>query len=208
MLVRLVLAVNRPFHRRDVHDVLVERAMPEHQRLQPGREHERRDCVHKVHLQKLHRGDLGERQPPRVVRPKVDLLKVLVERALGKQVDAARERAVLRRERGLRQERAGGAWRSSSNAASSGRTVSGVCERRPFGVDEVRVEPGRASHRLAGVVDNEVEPVEPLVERAREAFDGGRQAQVEAVDLAGGAPRRRSRARGRSARRRRRGSAS
>ena len=58
----------------------------QHERLQARVEHERRDRVDELRLEQLDRRDLGEQQPPRVAVAQVDLLQVLVERALGEEI--------------------------------------------------------------------------------------------------------------------------
>ena len=55
-------------------------------------------------------------------------------------------------------------------------------------VHHVPVERGRAAHRLARVVDDEVEPAARGVEVAAERLDARRVAQVEAEDLEPVAP--------------------
>ena len=71
------------------------------QRLQASVEDERRDGVDELRLEQLDRRDLGEQQPPGVALAQVDLLQVLVEPALGKEV--ALPTQILRQERDLRQ---------------------------------------------------------------------------------------------------------
>ena len=50
-------------------------------------------------------------------------------------------------------------------------------------VEHVPVEVGRPPHRLAGVVDDEVEALAGRAEMAAEPFDARRVAEVEAEDL-------------------------
>ena len=63
---RLEAAVELALHRRHVDDVLVALGRAQHQRLEPGVEHERRDGVDELRLEQLDRRHLGQHQPPRV----------------------------------------------------------------------------------------------------------------------------------------------
>ncbi len=78
--------VELPFHRRDVDDVLVAIRRAQHERLQARVQHERRDRVHELDLEQLHRGHLGEEQAPRVPAAQIDLLQVLVEASQREQI--------------------------------------------------------------------------------------------------------------------------
>ena len=61
--------------------------------------------------------------------------------------------------------------------------------RGGLAVEHVAVELGRPAHRLAGVVDDEVEAVPRLVQVLAEGLDARRVPQVEAEDLEPVAPR-------------------
>ena len=176
---RLEVAVELPFHRRDVDDVLVALRRAQHQRLQPRVEDERRDGVDELHLEQLDRRAprraAAARSCARAGRPAADPDRAALRgrdrccaasssgssgtcdssaecvspsleprdaplaRLLGQHVV---RRAVLR------------------SAPSSSRTCSGiVVQRRRLALHHVRVELGRTAHGLAGVVDDEVEPV-------------------------------------------------
>ena len=82
----MLSAVELPLDRGDVDDVLVALGRAQHQRLQARVQDERRDGVHELSLEQLDRRDLGQQEPPRVPLAKVDLLQVLVETALGKEL--------------------------------------------------------------------------------------------------------------------------
>ncbi len=79
-------AIELPFHGRHVHDVLVAARRPHHERLQPGVEDERRHRVDQLHFQQLHRRHFGQQQPPRIAVAQIELLQILIEPALRKQV--------------------------------------------------------------------------------------------------------------------------
>jgi hypothetical protein len=53
--------------------------------------------------------------------------------------------------------------------------------RHRLALEEVRVEPRRATHGLCGVVDQDVEARLGVEEVAREDLDAGRVAQIEPV---------------------------
>ena len=85
----LARPVELPFDSRDIDDVLVASGRPQHQRLQPRIDDERRDGVDELHLQQLDGRHVGEEQPPRVPSAQVDLLQILIEPPFGKQIAAA-----------------------------------------------------------------------------------------------------------------------
>ena len=62
-----------------------------------------------------------------------------------------------------------------------------ACGGRQFAVrlllDQMAIERGRSTDRLAGVVNQEVEPRKRFAQVGRQPLDGRRLAQVEAVDL-------------------------
>ena len=205
-------------------------AVAQHQRLQPRVEHERRHGVDELRLEQLDGRDLGEQEPPRVPVAEVDLLQVLVEVALGEQVplvgrpppgggapararpsSPGRRRAPRAPPPRARAPRSG-ACRSGArpSSAPSSRCTSGARESSAArsSVEHVAVELGRPADRLAGVVDDVVEPVVGREQVVAELLDARRVAQVEAVDLEPVAPSRRNRPPARSGRRSRGGSAS
>ena len=168
--------------------------MPEHQGLEPGREDEGGDRVDELHLEQLDRGHLGEREAPAIVGAQVDLLLVGVERAAWEEVDAAGEGQILRGEGGLGEEGGVGARTAGAPLFVVGeergaRLLGERGDGLPLEVDEVRVEAGRPAHRLARVVEDEVEAVRARVEGVGEALHGGGEPQIEAVDLEAPAPR-------------------
>ena len=130
-------------------------------------------------------------QPPRVAVAQVDLLQVLVEPPFGEEV--ALRGDVLRQQRHLRQ--LGRACRQHLGSAQSfvlaeqpAHVRGHRVRRRQLRVEHVPVEVGRPAHGLAGVVDDEVEPV-PRREQVRaERLDARRVAQVEPEDLEPVAP--------------------
>ena len=85
----LEVAVELPFHRRHVDDVLVALRRAQHQRLQPRVDDERRDRVDQLHFQQLDRRHLGQQQPPGIAAAQIDLLQILIEPAFGKQIASA-----------------------------------------------------------------------------------------------------------------------
>ena len=183
-----------------------------HERLQLAAEDEGRHRVDQVHLEHLRRRHLGQGQPPGVARAQVDLLQVDVERALGEQVHAAGGVVVgvgdlRQRGRGEQADprsaavpdvEAGGvggiAVRELRRPREHGhaglvRAQQRLQLRRQVGmgagleVEQVRIEGRRPAHRLAGVVDQDVEAAEAPFEVPREDLDRRRVAQVEPVDL-------------------------
>jgi hypothetical protein len=173
--------VELPFDSRHVDDVLVAPWRPQHQRLEPGIEHEGRHRIDQVHLEQLHRGHLGQEQPPRVAVAQVHLLEILVELPLGEQ--RLLRLALVGQQRDLRE--LGGArqpghvgkvarQRPADACARLGQQVIATeslvgthhvadpgrqpVERSGLARHHVRVEVGRPPHGLAGVVDDEVEP--------------------------------------------------
>ena len=83
---RLEPAVELALDGGHVDDVLVALGRPQHQRLQAGVQHERRNGVDELHLQQLHRRHLGQQQAPRVPLAEIDLLQILVEASLREEV--------------------------------------------------------------------------------------------------------------------------
>ena len=178
-------------------------AVREHQRLQPGVEHERRHGVDELRLEQLDGRHLGEQEAPRVPVAEVDLLQVLVELALREQVALIGrllgEEAHLREVGGSRRHRARRARRVEHGlllglehvvAANPGRRpeqplhLGGEGELgRALELEHVAVELGRPADGLAGVVDDVVEPVVGREQVVAELLDARRVAQVEAVDL-------------------------
>ena len=58
---------------------------PQHERLEPGVEHEGRDGVDELHFQQLNGRHFGHEEAPRIPVAQIDLLQVLVEPAHGTQ---------------------------------------------------------------------------------------------------------------------------
>ena len=171
---RLEAAVELALDRRDVDDVLVALGRAQHQRLQPRVEDERRDGVDELRLEQLDRRHLGEQQAPRVALAQVDLLQVLVEPSLREEVALADEvrpaaaapararpsvtptperRHVAPAGRISERRRPSYSPSSRSSCAGIGSADGGLA------LEHVPVEVGRPAHGLAGVVDDEVEPV-------------------------------------------------
>ena len=98
-----LIAVELTFHGRDVDDVLVAVRRPQHQRLEARVDDERRDGVDELHFEQLHRRDLVHQQAPGIAPAQVDLLQILIEPSLRKQI--ALVRVVFRQQRHLRQLR-------------------------------------------------------------------------------------------------------
>ena len=181
--------VELPLHRRDVDDVLVALGRPHHQRLELTVEDEGRDRVDEVDLQELYRRHLVEEEAPAVDLAVVDLLLVGVEHA-GRE-EAHGRVLVLRQERDLAELRrahradhrrhVGGA-RGDRGSGDQLERLRGELLRAPLSLHQVSVEAGRASHRLAGVVDDEVEAGLVLQQLAAEELDAGRMPQIEPVD--------------------------
>ena len=211
---RLEPPVELPLDRRHVDDVLVALGRAQHQRLQARVQHERRDRVDELHLEQLDRRDLGEQQAPRVALAQVDLLQILVEPALRGRGRPARTRSSGSSGTCESSARAGAARRRQHLERAGPRTrraaahVRGIARRDGLALEHVPVELGRPAHGLAGVVDDEVEPVACRDEVPAERLDARRVAQVEAEDLEPVAPLLEVGLRPRNAPRRRAGSAS
>ncbi len=190
---RLEPAVELPLDRRHVDDVLVALGRAQHQRLEARVQDERRDRVHELDLEELDRRDLGQQEPPassgRGGRPAADPGRA----ALGEELAARDE--VLRQERHLRelgacrptqrQRARAPSARPCRRADAAPRTRAPASRARAARLDlhHVPVEVRRPAHGLAGVVDDEVEPVARLVQVPAERLDARRVPQVEAVDL-------------------------
>ena len=56
-------------------------------------------------------------------------------------------------------------------------------QRRSLALHHVLVKIGRATNRLAGIVDDEVQPRKSRQQMRAERFDAGRVAQVESEDF-------------------------
>ncbi len=147
----------------------------QHQRLQARVEDERRDGVDELRLEQLHRRDLGEQEAPRVAVAQVDLLQVLVEPAGGEEVSAGGELGRA----GVQQLDAAQPLVAAEQRAHLGARLP----RRLLALEHVPVELGRPAHGLAGVVDDEVEPVVVRAQVVAERLDARRVPQVEPEDL-------------------------
>ena len=71
--------------------------------LRPRVDNERRDGIDELHLQQFHRGHLGHEQPPGITLAQINLLQILVQFALGKQIFLRRQ--FIRQQRHLRERR-------------------------------------------------------------------------------------------------------
>ena len=178
----------------------------EHQRLQPRVEDERRDGVDELHLEQLD----GRTPPPAGSArscdlAQIDLLQILIEPALGEQMalvaaSSSGSRRHLRQRRGRASARArrarsrrepGRRSRACRSAAAPRRRRAGAA-RRPAAcapqrdvsrVHHVAIELRRPPHGLAGVVDDEVEPVVRRQQVMAEGLDARRVPQIEPEDL-------------------------
>ena len=101
VLVGLEPSIKLPLHRRHVDDVLVEGALPQHERLQSAVQDEGGDCVHELNLEELDRPHFVQRQTPAVDPSQVDLLLIGVEPTV--RVEMWPELRVLRRQEDLRE---------------------------------------------------------------------------------------------------------
>src|SRR6202167_3869597 len=143
-------------------------------------------------------------QPPAVDLAQIDLLPILIVTIRGKQglavekvfiqIAPLRERRAVQEPlavqlRGRREQRAVTVrLRSLQGPAqlvvTRERTARG-CGRRgePLGFSRQKVleETGRASHGLAGVIDDVVEPWQSLGQESREQLDARRVPQIETV---------------------------
>ena len=220
---RLEVAVELPFHRRHVDDVLVALRRAQHQRLEARVDDERRDRVHELHLEQLHRRHLGHQQPPGVAAAQIDLLQILIEPALGEQIASAPRRssgssgtcdssaACVRPATSAMRRSSAPAQRALAFgqhvvaaqpfvAPSSLRTCAGMSwSAARLALHHVLVEIGRTPDGLARVVDDEVEPVARGEQLVAERLDARRVAQIESEDLEPIAPLAESRAPARSA---------
>jgi len=126
----------------------------------------------------------------------------LIKRPLGEKIDPAAERMILGRERNGRERsgigeegerRKSPAIGSEQNASvgalfvvTRDETTSGrgqIRERRQLPIEQMGIKAGRPTHRLASVVDDEIEPRQVPIEETSESFDRRRQAEIETIDL-------------------------
>ena len=153
----------------------------QHQRLEPGVEDERRDGVDQLHLQQFHRRHFRHQQPPGIALPQIHLLQILIEPALREQMPSApasssgssgtcdssaewARPAMLGSRRSnaagvaCRPRGAGGRRASPHSCRAAARRRRHVVQRRRLARHHVPVKLRRPAHRLAGVVDDEVQP--------------------------------------------------
>src|SRR5688572_10180915 len=175
----LEVAVELPLHRRHIDDVLVALRRAQHQFFQSPIQYKRGDAVDQLHLEQLHRRHLRQRKPPRVAPAQVHLLQVLVEHAFGK--ESLGLEILLRQQARLRPLRGVCRPRKFSNGYQQSLRRSG--QRSPFPLDHVLVELRRPPHRLARIVDDEVEPRAPLQQLPAERLHARRMAQIQPEDL-------------------------
>ena len=196
------VAIELAFHRRHVDDVFVALRCAQHQRLEPRVEHERRDRVDQLHLKQFDRRNFVQQQAPRVAFAQVDLLQVGVEQAFGEQVRLCKQ--FLGHQRHLRQLRCMGHAcdrmrfhfaRQQLRAAQAFVVTHDVADvrrqrgkRSRFAFHHVGVEPRRAAHRLAGVVDDVVEARARGQHLVAERLDARRMAQIQSEHLQAMAP--------------------
>ena len=144
---------------------------------------------------------VGEQQPPGVAIAQIDLLQILIEPAGGEEVRARDQ--LLGQQRHLRQRRGEELppvlpilpvqpIPPIPPTRRRVRAAAHVCrllaERRSLRRHHVRVEVRRPSHRLARVVDDEVETIAGGDQVAAERFDARRVPQIEPEDLEAIAP--------------------
>ena len=125
MLGGLARSIELPLHRGYVHHVFVVARCRLHQRFEPSVQDERRNCVHQLRLQQLHRGNLVQLQSPRISTTQVDLLQVLVELAGREQRVAVTRRPILGEQDRLRHFGRAGDRRVTSRCRGIGRSAVG-----------------------------------------------------------------------------------
>lgn len=169
----------------------------QHQRLQPRVDDEGGDGVDQLGFQQFHRGHFVHQQAPGVAPAQIHLLQVLIQASIREQVLLADQLIVQQRH--LRQLGSTGEAVGAVQAAPMhrrqrhcrgiaqqfGRAQAFVMadqvaygfrqlmQRGGFAGHHVRVELRRAAHRLAGVVDDEVQPVTGGQQLAAERFHAG-----------------------------------
>ena len=144
-------------------------------------------------------------QAPGIAAAQVHLLQVLVQAALGEQVLLAQQflgqqrhlrqlgrTRDARRRRAVRQRIAVGHQVVAAQAFVAAQQLAHVLGHvgvgGGFAGDHVRIEGRRAAHGLAGVVDDEIQPVAGGQQGLAEGFHAGRVAQVQAEHLEAVAP--------------------
>jgi len=182
---RLGIAIELALDGGDVDDVFVAGGGAEHEGLEAGVKDEGRDGVDELDFEEFDRGDFVEEEAPGVAAAEVDLLKVLVEAAFGKEVLLAEE--FFGQERDLGEFSGGGGleFRAAEELVGRGGHLG---EGGAFAFHHVGVEFGGAADGLAGVIDDEVEVGARREEFAAEGFDAGGVAEVEAEDFEAMAP--------------------
>lgn len=149
-------AVERPLHRRHIHDELVAGVRAQHGKIEARIQHEGRNGVEQMHLEKFDRWQLRHENPPRFGLAQIGLLHVLVELARGEELVALfpllDQQRKLRQLGGVGQSRGLGRRGSQQRVADLRGQLSAS-----LGLigQQVRVELGRAAHRLTRIVDDE-----------------------------------------------------
>ena len=184
---------------------------PQHQRLEPRVDDEGRDRIHELHLQQLDRrtlpraaaatscarADRPAAGPDRAGPPGTGR-RCARPRPAGAPPGTSPRHASSPAAPPMRSPsvRSGRASRQTTRSPRSPSCVPTSRrdarrqpgERRRLARHHVRVEIRRPPHGLAGVVDDEVEPVRVGEQLAAERFDAGRVPQIEAEDLEAIAP--------------------
>ena len=206
----LVLAVKLPFHRRDVHDVLVALGRAQHERFQPRVQNERRNRVHQLHFQQFHGRHFRHGQPPRIALAQIHLLQILVKLALREERllrrEFLRQQRHLRKFRRMRQPRHGRDGLAQQRRLRAGfrenvisaqafvgaeqflRVRRQIRDRPRLAFHHVLVKIRRPAHGLAGVIDDEIQPVARREQMPAERLHAGRVPQVQSENLQPVAP--------------------
>ena len=189
---RFVVAVELPLHRRHVHDVLVTVDRAHHERLEARVDDERRNGVHKLHFKELHAGYLGQQESPRIPVTQVHLLQILIELALRKEAVPSDHRIPIahdRRDTRFRRIRQHVVAAQSLPAPEHSAHVSRQrLHWRHLAGHHVRVKLRRPTHGLAGVVDDEIEPIVRSEQLATERLHAWGVPQVQPEQLESIAP--------------------
>ena len=158
-----------------------------------------------MHLEQFDGRHLGHQQSPRVALPQVDLLQVLIQPSDREEVVFTgmvfgQERHLRELSR-MRQPRCGGdlpvaqchrlgalgknvvATQSFVRPQQMPHGFGHPAEARRLAIHHMPIELGRTPDGLAGVVDDEVEPIVPAQQVAAELLDTRGVPQVQPVDL-------------------------
>lgn len=93
----LEITVELTFHRRDVDDMLVALGRAQHQRFEPRIDNKRNNNINQLHFQQLHQQHFSHQQTPRIATTQIDLLQVLIQTSIKKQILLAHQFIIQQR---------------------------------------------------------------------------------------------------------------